>query len=82
MSSSLMVSLMMALISASLLNLFIRAAWLYVALCVAGVVLFSLYLIFDLQVRDSTGNWAGLGGGELDVGGLRGVDQVAVGWQW
>ncbi|GLI60681.1 hypothetical protein VaNZ11_002883 [Volvox africanus] len=49
-ANGLLMSVLLAVLSASLLNLFIRAAWLYVGICVAGVVLFSLYLIFDLQL--------------------------------
>ncbi len=31
------------------LNMFIRASWLATAICAGGVVLFSLYLIMDVQ---------------------------------
>ncbi|GLC43267.1 hypothetical protein PLESTB_001492300 [Pleodorina starrii] len=49
-SNGLLLSLLLALLSASLLNMFLRVAWLYVGICAAGVVLFSVYLVFDLQL--------------------------------
>ncbi|KAG2448610.1 hypothetical protein HYH02_006499 [Chlamydomonas schloesseri] len=49
-SSGALVSVGLAFMSALVLNLFIRANWLSVALCGLGVALFSLYLIFDVQL--------------------------------
>ncbi|EFJ44946.1 hypothetical protein VOLCADRAFT_82555 [Volvox carteri f. nagariensis] len=50
MANGFLMSLLLAVFTASLLNLVIRAPWLYVGICIAGVVLFSLYLVFDLQL--------------------------------
>ncbi|KAG2492868.1 hypothetical protein HYH03_008783 [Edaphochlamys debaryana] len=49
-SSGFLVSACLALLSAITLNLFLRAPWLYVTICGLGVLLFSMYLIFDLQL--------------------------------
>ncbi|PNH10289.1 Protein lifeguard 1 [Tetrabaena socialis] len=49
-SSGALVSAGLALLSACVLNLFLRAPWLYVAICGLGVLLFSLYLVFDIQL--------------------------------
>ncbi|KXZ41918.1 hypothetical protein GPECTOR_243g588 [Gonium pectorale] len=49
-SSGALLSLLLATISVSLLNLWIRAAWLTALLAGLGVFLFSMYLVFDLQL--------------------------------
>ncbi len=50
MASGAMISLSLAFMSAFLINLFVRTTWLYVGICIGGVLLFSLYLMFDLQL--------------------------------
>lgn len=55
-----------ALLAAITLNTFIQAPWLTVGICVAGVIIFTMYLMLDLQmvrlrsVRCSAVHWRGV----------------------
>lgn len=50
MSSGALVGAAFALMTGLLLNMIFHLKWFYVAICIVGVILFTLYLVFDLQL--------------------------------